>query len=280
MTTLKGTSNKLTVKFHPWLTWIFVGFVILGNLPTWTTILLQSIPKTLNCERVEVKQINCHIQNSTLPLLPSKKIVVKGLKVAKFKTKNYSNYRNPNQIPYEKQKILLLTQNREIKFLDYKIYSPEYTTPKILEWESQINVFINNPQQKYFKLKTGIIEPPWFVMNTPRWFLLGWIINSIFILIFTGEISICEFERSSGYMTKTQRWLFIFTKKTKYSLFDIQDVQLEWNLHRDNNYRITITLASGEVIPLSTYHTNYFKSEKNMEKTANIIRNFISLSRI
>ncbi|MGB3637936.1 MAG: hypothetical protein WBA39_10240 [Rivularia sp. (in: cyanobacteria)] len=92
-----------------------------------------------------------------------------------------------------------------------------------------------------------------------------------------GEASICEFDRSNGYMTKKRRWLFLFTKKTKYSLLEIKDVQVEWEKHKSNVYRITLTLASGKKLPLSTYYANYLKSEKKIKATANEIRNFLSL---
>ena len=280
MTTTEQTANKLTVKFMPWFTWIFAAFFLVVNLPIFMTILLQSIPQELSCKRIELQQINCQLKTSILPLLPSKIIVIEGLQAAKFKSQSYNNYRNPNQIPYERQKIVLLTQTAEIFFLSYKIYHPEYATQKMLAWESQINAFVNNPQQQSFKLKTSIIEPPWFVMTTPRWFILVGIINSIFIIIFMGEISICEFNRVNGFMTKKQRWLFVFTKTSKYSLLDIKDLQLECNQQRGNTSRITIILASGKKIPLSTYHANYFKSEKKMKITADKISNFLSLSTI
>ena len=78
-------------------------------------------------------------------------------------------------------------------------------------------------------------------------------------------------------MTKKRRWLFLFTKTNKYSLLDIKDVQVEWEKHKSNVYRLSITLTSGKKIPLSTYYANYLKSAKKIEYRAGEIRNFLSL---
>ena len=84
----------------------------------------------------------------------------------------------------------------------------------MLSWESQINAFVKNPNQQSLKLQTSNIEPKWFVMTTSRWVTFGTILYSILILTIMGEATICEFDRSNGYMTKKRRWLFVFTKKT------------------------------------------------------------------
>ncbi|BAY85634.1 hypothetical protein NIES267_51350 [Calothrix parasitica NIES-267] len=276
MTTVK-TSNKLTVKFLPWFIWAIAGFYTVVILPMLITTLLQSIPKKLTCEREKSAQINCQLQNS---ILPSKPVVVEGLQGARFQTKAYNKNQNQsrNRIPYEIQKIVLLTKNREVLFLSHQAYDPEYTTQKMLSWESQINAFIHNPNQQSLKLNTSNIEPEWFVMTTSRWIIIGVILNAILILSFMGEVSICELDFSSGYITKKLRWLFIFTKKNKYSLIEIKDVQVEWKKHKSNVYRITLTLASGKKLPLSTYYANYLKPAKKIKTTANEIRNFLSLS--
>ena len=111
MTTVK-TSNKLTVKFFPWFIWVMSGLTTVIVLPMLITTLLQSIPKTLTCEREKSTQINCQLQN---PILPSKSADIEELQGAKFQTKAYNQNKNQsrNRIPYEIQKIILLTKNRE-----------------------------------------------------------------------------------------------------------------------------------------------------------------------
>lgn len=275
MTTVK-TSNKLTVKFLPWFIWGMAGLYTVVILPMLITTFSQSIPKKLTCEREKSTQINCQLKNS---ILSSKPIVIKDLQGAKLQTKAYNQTKNQsrNRIPYEIQKILLLTKNGEVLFLSHQAYDYEYTKQKMLSWESQINAFVNNPNQQYLKLQTENIEPKWFVMTTSRWIILGAILNAILIVTIMGEASICEFDLSNGYMTKKRRWLFIFTKKTKHSLLEIKNAQVEWEKHKSTVYRITLTLTSGKKLPLSTYHANYLKSAKNIEATAAKIRNFLSL---
>ncbi|MEM7579403.1 MAG: hypothetical protein AAF316_06005 [Cyanobacteria bacterium P01_A01_bin.80] len=277
MTTVQ-TSNKLTVKFLPWFTWVMTGFYTVVILPMFITTFLQSVPRKLTCEKEKSTQINCQFQNS---ILPSKPVMVEGLQGAKIQSKAYNTKKNQNKnrnrIPYEIQKIFLLTKKGEVLFLSHKTYDPEYSTPKILAWESQINAFVKNPNQQTLKLQTNNIEPEWFVMTTSRWVILGAILNSILIITIMGEVSICEFNLSNGYMIKKRRWLFLFTKTTKYSIFDIKDVQVEWERHRSIVYRITVTLASGKKIPLSNYYANYLKSAKKINTSANEIRNFLSL---
>ncbi|MEO0934681.1 MAG: hypothetical protein AAFY21_13285 [Cyanobacteria bacterium J06641_2] len=116
-------------------------------------------------------------------------------------------------------------------------------------------------------------------MTTSRWIILGTILNAILMLTFMGEVGICEFDLNSGYMIKKRRWLFLFTKKTKHSLLEIKNVQIEWERHKSKVYRITLTLASGKKLPLSTYYANYLKPEKNIKATADEIRNFLFSSR-
>lgn len=274
MITVK-TSNQLTVKFLPWFVWIVAGCFTLFSLPMFISELLQSIPKTLTCTRTKSTQVNCQFQNSNFPLLPSKTVVVKGLQIAKFTNIASKNIRN--QFPSEIQQILLISSNKQEIFLSQKVENPQQTKQKMLLWESQINNFINNSQQQSLKLQIGNTQPEWFIMTRPKWYILVGVLDSLLILIFMGEISICEFERSRNYMTKKQRFLFIFTRKTKYSLYDIQDVQLEWSKNMGDTSRITITLNSGKKIPLSTYHANYRKSDKKMNATVEDIRNFLSL---
>lgn len=277
MTTVK-TSNKLTVKFRPWFTWGMTVFYTIVISPMLITTLLQSIPKKLTCERENTTQINCQLQNS---ILPSKPTTVEGLQGAKLRRKAYNKTKNQsrNRIPYEIQKIFLLTKKGEVLFLSHQAYDPEHTTQNMLSWESQINAFVNNPNQQTLKLNTSNIEPKWFVMTTSRWIILGTILNAIFILTFMGEVGICEFDLNSGYMIKKRRWLFLFTKKTKHSLLEIKNVQIEWERHKSKVYRITLTLASGKKLPLSTYYANYLKPEKNIKATADEIRNFLFSSR-
>ncbi|AFY53449.1 hypothetical protein Riv7116_0868 [Rivularia sp. PCC 7116] len=277
MTTIK-TSNKLTVKFLPWFIWAMAGFFTVVILPMLMTTFLQSIPKKLTCKREKSTQINCQLQNS---ILSSTAVAVEGLQGARFQTKAYNHNKNQNQsrnrIPYEIQKIFLLTKKGEVVFLSHQAYSPEYTTQKMLSWESQINAFVSNPNQQYLKLQTANTEPTWFVMTPSRWIIIGAIFNGILVITIMGEVSICEFDLSSGYMTRKRRWLFLFTKKTKHSLQEIKDVQVEWEKHKTNVYRITLTLASGKQLPLSTYYANYLKPAEKIKTTTDEIRNFLSL---
>ena len=118
MTTVK-TSNKLTVKFFPWFIWIIAGIFTVVILPILITTLLQSIPKTLTCEREKSTQINCQLKN---PILPFKPIVVEGLQGAKFMSKAYNKNPNSSRISYEIQTILLLTKKEEVIFLSHQAY--------------------------------------------------------------------------------------------------------------------------------------------------------------
>ena len=93
MTTVK-TSNKLTVKFFPWFIWVMSGLTTVIVLPMLITTLLQSIPKTLTCEREKSTQINCQLQN---PILPSKPVMVEGVQGAKFQSKAYNTNKNKNK---------------------------------------------------------------------------------------------------------------------------------------------------------------------------------------
>ena len=86
-----------------------------------------------------------------------------------------------------------------------------------------------------------------------------------------------EIDIQQYWLIIKRRWLFIFTKKTKHSLLEIKNAQVEWEKHKSTVYRITLTLTSGKKLPLSTYHANYLKSAKNIEATAAKIRNFLSL---
>ncbi len=273
MAIVEQISNKLTVKFRPWFIWTMTGFYPVVIFPMLMTTFLQSIPKVLTCEREKLTQINCQLQNS---ISSSKTVVVEDLQGAKFQSKAYNKNPNSNRISYEIQKIFLLTKNGEVLFLSHQAYSPEYTAQKMLAWESQINTFVNNSNQQSFKLKTSNTEPQWFVMTTSRWAILGALLNGILIITIMGEVGICEFDLNNGYMTKKRRWLFIFTKTTKHPLLNIKDVQLEWEKHKTNVYRITVTLASGKKIPLSTYYANYLKSREKIEASADKIRNFLS----
>ena len=260
MSTTQKTSNKLTVKYIPWFIWILAGFSSVVTLPMAVSVLLQSIPKKLTCERIEPKQINCQFQENQLS---SKKNQIQGLQGAKFKTNSDSNF-----FPH-KQQLILLTKEGEVKFLSYPSYKPEYSKNKMLRNISQINEFVNNLDQQYLELETGNFILEWIILTS--------IINSLLIIIFMGEISICEFDPSTGYMTKKRRWLFLFSKTTKYSLTDIKDVETESTRHKSIVYRTTITLTSGTKIPLSTYYSSYLKSRKKMKSTANKIRKFLSL---
>ncbi|MDJ0620809.1 MAG: hypothetical protein QNJ63_29410 [Calothrix sp. MO_192.B10] len=265
MAMIKQTANKLTLRFFPWFMWIMTGLSLIG-LPIFFTILLQPIPKKITCERVKEKQINCQLQTLLLPFLPSEIAKIEDLKSVKINT-IYDTSNRPKT-----QQVVLLAKNREVIFLVDKIYQPKYTAPNILIAQSRINAFINNPKQQSFQLKMGYALFQWL-------FLLA-IAIQIGYMIFMSESSICEFDRSSGYMIKKQRWLFIFTKTTKHQLFNIQDVQVEWTYHKSKVYRMTLSLASGEKLPLSTYYANYLKSGEKIEAAADMLRDFLSLPKI
>ena len=100
------------------------------------------------------------------------------------------------------------------------------------------------------------------------------IASSILMILVMSEATTCTFDRSSGYMTKKQHWLFLFTKTTRYPLLEIQDVQVEWTYHRSKVYRITLSLSSGEKLPLSTYYYNYLQSGESIE-VAHTLINFL-----
>ncbi|MDJ0800395.1 MAG: hypothetical protein QNJ51_26910 [Calothrix sp. MO_167.B12] len=263
MAIIKQTTNKLTLIFFPWFIWIMTGLSLI-TLPIFFTIILQPIPKNITCERVKGKQINCQLRTLLLPFLPSEIVKIEDLKSVHINTISDAYNRTKTQ------QVVLLAKNREVILLAYKSYQPKYTAPAdILIAQSRINAFINNPKQQSFQLETGYTLFQWL-------FILA-IAIEIGYIIFMSESSICEFDRSSGYMTKKQRWLFIFTKTTKHQLFNIQDVQVEWTYHKSKVYRLTLSLASGEKLSLSTYYANYLKSGKKIEAAADMLRDFLSL---
>ena len=265
MTTVQKTSNKLTVKFFPWFIWVMTGFSIVVILPILLSMLLQPISKSLTCKRIEAQKINCQFQNSTSPFSSSQTVVVKDLQGAKFKKNAFGYFLT------QKQELILLTKNGEVSFLFHRSYHPQYTASRMSQTAFKINAFVKNPNQQSLNLQKENIAS--------QWILFAAFVNGIIMTILMGEIGICEFDRTSGYMTKKRRWLFVFTKTTKYPLFDIKDVQVEWTRHKSIVYRTAIILTSGKKIPLSTYHANYLKSKRNITSTADNIRNFLSLTK-
>ena len=96
-------------------------------------------------------------------------------------------------------------------------------------------------------------------------------------------MSICEFDISRGYMTKKRRWLFLLTKTTKYPLVDIKCVRIEHTYVNKRRYqiaRITLSLASGKKLPLSTYQANTFKFEDKIEAEADTVAHFLSIPKM
>ncbi|MGD1873264.1 MAG: hypothetical protein ACFB02_09460 [Mastigocoleus sp.] len=265
MAIVQQTPNRLTLHFFPWFIWILSGFSLVA-LPIFFTVVVQSIPQTLTCKRLPTAQINCQLTTFILPPLLSKKVEIKNLQAAKFNRNPEDN----NQT--QQQQLVLLTKKETVIFSSYKTYKPLLTASKMLDTESRINNFINNSNQQSLELETG---------NYILYWCLGLITAySIGFMIIMGEANVCEFHSDRTYMTKKQRWLFLFTKTTKYPLQDIQDVKLEWEYHKMKIYRVTLSLSNGKTVPLSTYYANYLKSQKKIKASAEEIKNFLSLPQI
>ncbi|MDJ0800394.1 MAG: hypothetical protein QNJ51_26905 [Calothrix sp. MO_167.B12] len=273
MAIVKQTANKLTLSFSSWSFWIILTFLVIISSPGYLSILLPLTPKQLTCDRLEKEKINCQFTTWILPRLSFTKV---NTKVEDFISSKYTKLSKINN-KYEKHSLILITKQKRIIILSYTTLKPTRKTietteldPQISRAESQINAFVNNTSQQSLHLQMG--------STFGLYLFVLLIIVPICILIFSqGEFSICEFDRSSGYIIKKRKWLFVFIKTIKHPLLDIQDVQIEWSYHQHQGKRITLFLSSGKKFPLSTYNANFSRSETKIEAEANLIREFLYL---
>ena len=111
MAILQQTKNKLKLRFLPWYCWIITVICSAIWLPDYLALFSEIVSaKTLNCQRVESRQINCEFKDLTLLPFKSSTVLIEDLQGAKVKRISDRNNK------YEKQQVVLLTKQKEIYF--------------------------------------------------------------------------------------------------------------------------------------------------------------------
>ncbi|MBL1176029.1 cytochrome b-245 chaperone 1/Eros family protein [Pantanalinema sp. GBBB05] len=102
-------------------------------------------------------------------------------------------------------------------------------------------------------------------------FLLGF---SVLILFGLGETATCRFNKATGQVL-LKRWNLLGSKRVRCSIRDVIGVDIQ-TAHGDSNdvYRVCLTLAQGELFPLTTY---YSSGRQEKQEVADKIRRFLNL---
>lgn len=107
-----------------------------------------------------------------------------------------------------------------------------------------------------------------------NWFIVVFL---SFLIMALSPLITCRFDKESNRMTIKRQTLF--GKKTfKHLINEISDVNVEHSSTDDEGsfYRVTLTLSSGDNIPLTRSYTSDFEEQ---QRIAELINNFLNLGR-
>ncbi|OYD95310.1 hypothetical protein CDG76_10030 [Nostoc sp. 'Peltigera membranacea cyanobiont' 210A] len=270
------TQNKLNFTIQPKLL-RFIGLFIgqAGIIYLYATFVIITVTQ-LNCDRVsqniqassvnKTSTIICQLREFDFFRQQKSQKQITGLIGTRLEKQTKTD--KEGKIIYEYQ-VQLLTNTESIPFrrAAYTDYSSEEAEFIILK----IKNFLAQPLEKSLVVKQDDRFYGYVVIAiTLFWFLLG------LLLIALGSFINCNFDKQSSSLTLSRyRGFGKFGKAVfLYSLNEIVDIKVESSNSEDGFvYRVTLTLASGETVPLSGCYSSGFEEKQEIVK---IIKNFLA----
>jgi hypothetical protein len=266
MAILEHTPTKLIIQFRPWYVWAISPILAILLIPQAIFLApsLQNI--SLNCQRVRKNDGICQIITSDFITSQPQTISLADIKGAKVNVKEDGEKKPLN--------VVLITKNSEIPILYAPISSGKYEDQELYYVATNINQFIKNPEEK--TLTWGKSRPSFLIWV----FIFAMGCNFIW-LGFYSEVTTCDFDKTRGTIIKKRQWFWIITKTVEFPLHEIIDIKIEEKWFRSvKGNRITLMLASGKDLPLSSYHANFLKKRKTLEVRVDAISEFLNRSKL
>ncbi|MGE5655668.1 MAG: tetratricopeptide repeat protein, partial [Actinomycetota bacterium] len=258
MQIVEQTSNRLILRSYPWLSWIFgvlfTAIGVMGN-PAFDS-------QTLTCDRrVSASETaggsvsgRCQLEGGTFWDKTTQSFALSDLQRAEVESSSGRK---------KMQRVVLLIKQQSVPLNNFSSGLTNHS-----EQASQINTFLQNPQQPTLRVVQNINGSVLLVMGSVSGV-------GLLMIVFLGCITTCELDKLSGQFTLKRRGLLHQTV-IKHPLQHIQGMRiLESPSSKNNNtYQLNFVLTSGELIPFETYHSSGYRDK---ESTAQTICTFLGL---